>query len=340
MTRQHLLSQLAHVEILSPRPTETVAFFEQQLGLEISERRGQSVYLRGWGEFFHHSLKVTESARPGLGHVGWRTDSAEALIEAARLLEATKLGEGWIDGDQGHGRAYRFRSPDGHLNEVFWEVERWQAPPELKSTLRDRPQKSTGLVAAGRWLNHLNLSTSQVRDCREFYQQHLGFCYHGSAFLDGTDTELIAFLAVTVLDHDLAFTLNAAGAHGRLNHVAFQVDTREDLLRAADIMRDYDPAIIEIGPGRHAGGGAFYLYLREPGGNRIELYTGETLILAPDWEPVRWLASENPMMYWGGEVPQSMYVYATPPLEMPQGAQSSASAGQGSQTSASRTPLV
>jgi hypothetical protein len=25
----------------------------------------------------------------------------------------------------------------------------------------------------------------------------------------------------------------------------------------------------------------------------------ETLILAPDWKPVRWLASQKPMMYWG-----------------------------------------
>jgi catechol 2,3-dioxygenase len=116
---KHLLSQLAHVEIFSPRPAETVTFFEQQIGLEISERSGQAVYLRGWGEFFHHSVKVTEAAQPGLGHVGWRAESAEALDEAAHVLEASGLGEGWMDGDVGHGRAYRFRSPDGHLNEVF-----------------------------------------------------------------------------------------------------------------------------------------------------------------------------------------------------------------------------
>jgi catechol 2,3-dioxygenase len=319
MTR-HLLSQLAHVEILSPRAAETVSFFEQQLGLEISERKEQSVYLRGWGEFFHHSVKVTASAHSGLGHVGWRAESAEALDEAVRLLEATGLGEGWSDGDAGHGPAYRFRSPDGHLNEVFWEVERWQAPPELKSTLRDRPQKYTGRGAAARWLNHVNLSTSQVRACREFYQQHLGFRYRGCAVMDGTDKELIAFLAVGALDHDVAFTLDPAGAHGRLNHIAFSLDTREDVLRASDMLRDYGPDTIEFGPGRHAPGGSFFLYLREPGGNRIELYTGETLILAPDWEPVRWLASDNPLAYWGGSAPQSMYTYATPPVDMPHSA--------------------
>ena len=130
----HLLSQLAHVVILSPRPAETVRFFEQQLGLEITTQVGQSSYLRGWGEFFHHSIKVTASAHAGLGHIGWRADSAEALLEAVRLLEASGRGEGWSDGDQGHGPAYRFRSPDGLLHEVFWEVARWHAPPELQST--------------------------------------------------------------------------------------------------------------------------------------------------------------------------------------------------------------
>jgi catechol 2,3-dioxygenase len=327
---EHLLSQLAHVEIFSPRPAETVTFFEQQLGLEISERSGQSVYMRGWGEFFHHSVKITEAAHPGLGHVVWRAESAEDLVDVAQTLAATDKGLGWIDGDRGHGPAYRFRSPDGHLNEVFWEVEHWQAPAELKSTLRDRPQKYTGRGAAAHWLNHVNLSASNVRACREFFQQHLGFRYRGCAVLDGTDKEIIAFLAVGALDHDIAFTLDPAGAHGRLNHIAFSVDTREDLMRASDILRDYGPGTIEFGPGRHAPGGSFFLYLREPGGNRIELYTGETLVLAPDWQPIRWFASDNPLAYWGGVAPQSMYTYATPPVDMLQSAQAPSLARPGS----------
>ena len=208
----------------------------------------------------------------------------------------------------------------GDLHEVFWEVERWQAPPELQSTLHDRPQKYTGRGAAVRCLHHVTLNASQIRACREFYQQHLGFRYHDGAILDGTDQELTAFLAVTAHHHDLGLIRDPAGARGRLNHIAFYLDTREEVMRAADVLRDYDKTIIEFGPGRHAGDEAFFLYLREPGGNRIELYTGEALILAPDWEPVRWLASENPMLYWGGAVPRSMYEYATPLVDRPKSA--------------------
>jgi|SRR6266699_2842774 len=313
--KKHLLSQLAHVELLSPRPAETVAFLEQQLGLEISEKAGQSVYLRGWGEFFHHSLKITEAAQSGLGHVGWRAESAEDLTELEQALATTGQGLGWIEGDQGHGPAYRFRLPDGHLNEVFWEVERWQAPPDLKGTLPDRPQKYTGRGAAVRWLHHVNLATSDVRACSEFFQQHLGFFHRAYVVPDGMDLQVASFLSVGALDHDLAFTMDRSGAHGRLNHIAFAVDTREDVMRAADILHDYGHESLQIIPGRHGVAGSFYLYAREPGGNRIEVYAPGALILAPDWEPVRWLASQGALMYWGHPASQSVYEEATPPIE-------------------------
>ena len=317
MTR-HLLSQLAHVEILSPRPDETVKFFEQQLGLEISARQGQSVYMRGWGEFFHHSVKVTEAAQPGLGHIGWRADGAEDLTEIARRLEATSYNEGWTDGDLGHGLAYRFRSPNGHLNEVFWEVQRWQALPELRTTLRNRPQKYVGRGAAVRKLNHVTVSASNVREDREFYMQYLGFKYREGAIFDGTDREATAFISVTQRSHDLGIVLDGAGGIGRLNHIAFWQDTREEVLRTADIMRDYAPDTIECGPGRHGATEGFFVYIREPGGNRVEISTSDTETFDPDREPVRWLAmAEHPSLYWGGDMPHSMYVYATPPIEIP-----------------------
>ena len=55
-----LLSQLAHVELVSPKPQETVDWMVNVLGLEETAREGQSVYLRGWAEWLHSSLIVTE----------------------------------------------------------------------------------------------------------------------------------------------------------------------------------------------------------------------------------------------------------------------------------------
>ena len=36
------------------------------------------------------------------------------------------------------------------------------------------------------------------------------------------------------------------------------------------------------------GSGAQFIYVIEPSGNRVEIWTGGFLIFAPDWEPIEW----------------------------------------------------
>jgi catechol 2,3-dioxygenase-like lactoylglutathione lyase family enzyme len=67
---ERLLSQLAHVEVVSPVPEASLRFYTDVLGLHETARVGQSVYLRGWGDYFHHCLKLTEAPHAGLGHIG------------------------------------------------------------------------------------------------------------------------------------------------------------------------------------------------------------------------------------------------------------------------------
>jgi catechol 2,3-dioxygenase len=81
-----LISQLAHVELITSTPQESVDFWTNVIGLEETTREGQSVYLRGWGDRFHHTLVLTEGAEPGLGHVGWRAFGEQELEAAARRL--------------------------------------------------------------------------------------------------------------------------------------------------------------------------------------------------------------------------------------------------------------
>ena len=46
-------------------------------------------------------------------------------------IDATGRGQGWIDGDHGHGPAYRFTDPDGHVFELLYEADRYEPPPGL-----------------------------------------------------------------------------------------------------------------------------------------------------------------------------------------------------------------
>ncbi len=54
------LAHLAHLELLTPKPDESLRFFVDVLGMTESGRAGQSVYLRGWDDYEHHTIKLTD----------------------------------------------------------------------------------------------------------------------------------------------------------------------------------------------------------------------------------------------------------------------------------------
>ena len=90
MTRAvHDLARIGHAELLTPKPEESLRFFVDVLGMEEEARDGQSVFLRGWGDYLRYSLKLTESPQAGLGHVALRAWSPEALDRRVAAVEAS-----------------------------------------------------------------------------------------------------------------------------------------------------------------------------------------------------------------------------------------------------------
>src|SRR5215470_18427581 len=106
-TMGRLLSQLAHVELITPKPDESLKFFTDVMGLIETARRGNSVYLRGWGSHLHHELVLTEGPAPALGHIGWRAAGPYELEVAVERLETGGAGVGWHTDTPGHGPAFR-----------------------------------------------------------------------------------------------------------------------------------------------------------------------------------------------------------------------------------------
>src|SRR5512134_2715106 len=96
------IAQLVSVALYSPKPEESVAFFHDMLGMEISQRAGQSVYMRAYEDFYQYTLKITEAKQPGLEEVTWRASSPEALEALALRIAASGLGEGWTENDYAH----------------------------------------------------------------------------------------------------------------------------------------------------------------------------------------------------------------------------------------------
>ena len=96
---------------------------------------------------------------------------------------------------------------------------------------------------------------------------------------------------------------------------AFAPDTREDILRAADICLDQG-VFIETGPHKHAIQQTFFLYVYEPGGNRNELANpAARLVLAPDWRTITWTEAERARgQAWGLKTIESFHTHGTPPV--------------------------
>src|SRR6266849_7875219 len=88
-------AQLVSVALYTPKPDETVQFFYEMLGMEISHREGQSVYMRAYEDFYQYSLKITERNQPGLEEITWRARSSEALDRLVNSLKDTGAGTGW-----------------------------------------------------------------------------------------------------------------------------------------------------------------------------------------------------------------------------------------------------
>jgi catechol 2,3-dioxygenase len=311
------VSDVAHlgpVELLTPTAERSLAFFVDVLGMEVEGRDGGSVYLRGWGDYQRYSLVLTESAQAGMAWLGLRASSPEALRRRVAAVQASGLGEGWSDGGRGRGPSYRFRDPDGHQFELYYECERYEPPEHLRPALKNQPQRYLGRGAAVRRLDHVNVLAADVRASREFAQEALGYRLYERIELDD-GSEAGAWLSASIAAHELIYTRDAYGARGRLHHVAFWVDTREECLRAADVFLDHGIKI-EAAPSKHAIAQGFFLYGIEPGGNRIEVTTGGYFVFDPEHPTTVWTEDERARgQAWGVHTVESFHTYGTPPVQ-------------------------
>jgi catechol 2,3-dioxygenase len=319
-----LISQLAHVEVVTPKPEKSLQFYRDVLGLEVSGQAGQSVYLRGWGEFFYHSLQLTEGPAPAIAHSAWRTEGPDELQEVVARLERAGGGIGWRDAEVGHGPAYRYRSPGGHLHEVFWEIERYKPPAELAPIFPNRPQKYVPRGVAARRIDHVTYNTDDPLRDAHWYRDVLGYRFMELIRFDHPPNLILGtFVSTTPMSHNLGLIRDAvdrsgrlSGVPGRANHVAFWLDQREDVLRALEVYRE-NGIEAEFGPGRHGMGENFFLYVREPGGMRVELFSDGYLLYAPDLIPFEWRLSQGANDFYSPSrfPPEAFLFEAFPPVE-------------------------
>src|SRR5215212_4719590 len=135
------VAHLGHLELLTPKPEESLRFFVDVLGMTESGREGQTVYLRAWDDYERYSLKLTGSKTSGIGHAAFRTRSPQALERRAAALKGSGFDVGWTDGDLGHGKTFVCHDPDGHRIELYYHTEWYDAPADKRPALKNQAQR-------------------------------------------------------------------------------------------------------------------------------------------------------------------------------------------------------
>jgi catechol 2,3-dioxygenase len=310
------VAHLGHVELYTDKFEESLDFFTRVYGLKLSGRDESSAYLRAWDDYELHSLKLTRHHTSGVGHIGYRVSSPVALERRVTAIEASPYTvHGWVDGDLGHGRAFRFEDPFGHVFELYWETVRYQPAPDDAPALKNMSSRFHAQGACPRRLDHVNLLAEDVTAFRDFMIACLGSRVTEQIQLDNGRLGGCWF-TINNKTYDLACAEEHGGGKGRLHHVTYAADQREDILRAADIFLE-NGVHIETGPHKHAIQGTFFLYAWEPAGNRVELANaGARLILEPDWQPVTWTEEERKKgQAWGLKTIETFHTHGTPPVK-------------------------
>ena len=306
------VAHLGHIELLTDKPEKSLDFFVNSLGLTESGREGNSVYLRAYDDYEFHTLKLTASKTTGMAHAGYRCSSEAGLLRRVAAIEKLGLGIGWSDGDLGHGRAYRFRDPDDHVFELYYDTKHYAAPGAERPALKNQPQRNHRRGAGVRRLDHFNLLAVDVGAIRDFMPKAMGSRITEQIVLDSGAVGGCWFTHNNK-SYDVAYTRDSTGTKGRFHHITYAVDQREHVLEAADTFLEHG-VFIETGPHKHAIQQTFFLYVYEPAGNRVEVANaGARLILDPDWQTVTWTETERKKgQAWGLKTIESFHTHGTP----------------------------
>ena len=306
--RRRDIAHVGPVELYTPVLERSRDFFVDQMGLREVHRDGSSVYLHTWDDYQSWTVRLIERDAAGIGRTFLRAASPQAVERLAALVGPVRV----VKDVHNLGEVRVFADPDGHEMGVYWDVEWYRADDTDRPSLKNQAAAYPGRGANLRRLDHVNYLTADVPATAAFLSDALGArCTEQIVKDDGSPQAI--WYSVGHKTYDLVYTEDWTGTRGRLHHLAFATDTREEILRAADVCLDAG-IHIETGPHKHAIQQTFFLYVWEPGGNRIELCNaGARLNLAPDWKTISWTREERAKgQAWGLKTIDTFHTHGTP----------------------------
>jgi catechol 2,3-dioxygenase len=287
--------RLSHVVYEVPDLARSRAFYVDLFGLQVTGETDNALYLRAMEERGHHSLVLKRGPRAAIDVVGFKVFAEDDLDKAASFFIGNGLAIEWVEVPF-QGRTLRTVDPQGIPLEFYHRMERLPAI-----------HQKYGLYRGARALriDHCNFFSDDVDAAVAFYNR-LGFRLTEYTATEDTNQFWAAWMHRKGGVHDIAFT---SGTGPRLHHAAFWVASPLNIIDFLDLMATTGHVgAIERGPGRHGIANAFFLYIRDPDGNRIEIYCSDYQTVDPDHEPIRWnLKDPQRQTLWGAPAPRSWF---------------------------------
>jgi catechol 2,3-dioxygenase len=287
--------RLSHVEFGVTDLAASRTFYVDTLGLQVTDEDDETIYLRAMEERGHHCLVLKKQDTPGIDYLSYKVWQEEELDKAHDWFKAEGHSVEWVERPY-QGRTLRTHDHLGAPMEFYFKMDRLE-PIHQKYALYNgvKPLR----------IDHFNCFAPNVDEAVEFYTR-LGF-----RVTEYTEDEETGRLWASWMHrkggvHDIAFT-NGTGP--RLHHTAFWVPTPLNIIDLLDLMSTTGyVANIERGPGRHGISNAFFLYILDPDGHRIEIYCSDYQTVDPDLEPIKWdLKDPQRQTLWGAPAPRSWF---------------------------------
>ena len=248
---------------------------------------GKVTYLRP--DRFPHRIVAYTAPKPALQYVVFDVGSSEELAEWERKLSAE--GIQWRRGEASEcmerqvADFIQFKDPDGHPIALSYGFAPAKDPMSCTRELR-----VTGL-------GHVLLTVADTQRAHDFYTRVLGFRLSDWVNID--EHVRLCFLRCNERHHSLAFAPCMPGKSPRLQHVMFEVESLDDVMRSYHFLRIHK-APIGMGPGRHPNCQTIHVYLQTPGGFAVELGWGHRR-LDDTHQPIVYPAG-TPVDIWGGDM--------------------------------------
>ncbi len=287
--------RLSHAVYAVPDLDRARAFYVDLLGLQVTGELDGALYLRAMEERSHHSLVLKQAAEPRVEVLSFRLFDDADLDKAAEFFAKRDLPVAWTDVPF-QGRTLRTADPQGIPLEFHHRMDR--LPP-----IHQKYQLYRGAKALR--IDHCNCFSDDVDASVAFYNA-IGFRLTEYTATEETGELWAAWMHRKGGVHDIAFT-NGTGP--RLHHIAYWVASPLNIIDFLDLMATTGYVDhIERGPGRHGIANAFFLYIRDPDGNRLELYCSDYQTVDPDHEPIGWkLHDPQRQTLWGAPAPHSWF---------------------------------